>query len=78
MRYHAQNKSDIDKIAQSLAKLAAEDATLKVVNDAENHQSLIYGMGDMHLEIAVHRPGQTAVLPSPARLPAPRPSRIRP
>ena len=37
------------------AKLAAEDATLKVVNDAENHQSLIYGMGDMHLEIAVSK-----------------------
>ena len=55
MRYKAQNKADIDKIAQSLAKLAAEDATLKVVNDAENHQSLIYGMGDMHLEIAVSK-----------------------
>ncbi|WP_026526911.1 elongation factor G [Butyrivibrio sp. VCD2006] len=55
MRYKAQNKADIDKIAQSLAKLSAEDATLKVVNDAENHQSLIYGMGDMHLEIAVSK-----------------------
>ncbi len=55
MRYKAQNKADIDKIAQSLAKLAAEDSTLKVVNDAENHQSLIYGMGDMHLEVAVSK-----------------------
>ncbi len=55
MRYKAQNKADIDKIAQSLAKLSAEDATLKVVNDAENHQSLIYGMGDMHLEVAVSK-----------------------
>ncbi|MCH4190881.1 MAG: elongation factor G [Butyrivibrio sp.] len=51
MRYHAQNKADIDKIAQALSKLAAEDMTLKVVNDAENHQSLIYGMGDLHLEV---------------------------
>jgi elongation factor G len=51
MRYHAQNKSDIDKIAQSLAKIAAEDPTIKVVNDSENHQSVIYGMGDMHLEV---------------------------
>ncbi|MCR5772954.1 MAG: elongation factor G [Butyrivibrio sp.] len=50
-RYHAQNKSDIDKIAQSLAKLQAEDPTMKVVNDAENHQSLIYGMGDMHIDV---------------------------
>ncbi len=55
MRYKAQNKADIDKIAQSLAKLSAEDSTLKVVNDAENHQSLIYGMGDMHLEIVVSK-----------------------
>jgi elongation factor G len=51
MRYHAQNKADIDKIAQALSKLAAEDMTMKVVNDAENHQSLIYGMGDLHLEV---------------------------
>ena len=51
MRYHAQNKADIDKIAQSLAKLSAEDQTLKVVNDAENRQTLLYGMGDMHLEV---------------------------
>jgi elongation factor G len=51
MRYHPQNKADIDKIAQSLAKIAAEDPTIKVVNDAENRQSLIYGMGDLHLEV---------------------------
>lgn len=50
-RYHAQNKADIDKIAQSLAKLQAEDPTMRVVNDAENHQSLIYGMGDMHIDV---------------------------
>jgi elongation factor G len=51
MRYHAQNKADIDKIAQALAKLSAEDQTLKAVNDAENRQTLLYGMGDMHLEV---------------------------
>ena len=55
MRYKAQNKGDIDKIAQSLAKLSAEDPTLKVVNDAENRQTLIYGMGDMHLEVTVSK-----------------------
>ncbi|WP_026507276.1 elongation factor G [Butyrivibrio sp. MC2013] len=54
-RYHAQNKADIDKIAQSLAKIQAEDPTIKVVNDAENHQSLIYGMGDMHLEVVASK-----------------------
>lgn len=32
-----------------------EDLTLKVVNDSENHQSLLYGMGDQHLDIVVSR-----------------------
>ncbi|MCR5094630.1 MAG: elongation factor G [Lachnospiraceae bacterium] len=53
MRYHAQNKADIDKIAQSLAKMCAEDLTLKVVNDGLNRQTLIYGIGDLHLEVVV-------------------------
>ena len=34
--------------------MMAEDVTLKAVNDSENRQSLIYGMGDQHLEIAVN------------------------
>ena len=55
MRYHAQNKGDIDKIAQALAKLSAEDQTIKVVNDGENRQTLIYGMGDQHIEIIASR-----------------------
>ena len=44
-------KGDEDKIAQSLAKMMTEDRTLKVVNDSANRQSLIYGMGDQHLDI---------------------------
>ena len=55
MRYMAKNKGDIDKIAQSLQKLAAEDPTLKIVNDGENRQTLIYGMGDLHLEVVSSR-----------------------
>lgn len=55
MCYHAQNKADIDKISQSLSKLAAEDPTLKVVNDSENHQSLLYGIGDLHLEVVASK-----------------------
>ena len=43
MRYQAQNKADIDKISQSLQKMTHEDQTLKVVNDAENKQTLLYG-----------------------------------
>ena len=51
MRYKAKNKGDEDKISQALQKLLAEDLTLQHVNDAENHQTLLYGMGDQHLEI---------------------------
>ena len=32
-----------------------EDQTLKVVNDAENRQTLLYGMGDLHLEVVTSR-----------------------
>lgn len=55
MRYKPKNKADIDKISQALQKLSHEDQTLKVVNDAENHQTLLYGMGDQHLEIITSR-----------------------
>ena len=54
-RYKAANKGDIDKISQSLQKMTDEDRTLVLVNDAENHQSLIYGMGDQHLDIVASR-----------------------
>ncbi|MBD5520411.1 MAG: elongation factor G [Lachnospiraceae bacterium] len=55
MRYQAENKADIDKISQSLQKMSHEDQTLKIVNDAENRQTLLYGMGDMHLEVVTSR-----------------------
>ncbi|MGN1171689.1 MAG: elongation factor G [Lachnospiraceae bacterium] len=55
MRYKAKNKADIDKISQSLQKMMHEDQTLKAVNDSENRQTLLYGMGDQHLEIVVSR-----------------------
>ncbi|MBQ9141674.1 MAG: elongation factor G [Lachnospiraceae bacterium] len=55
MRYKPKNKADIDKISQALQKMTHEDLTLKVVNDAENKQTLLYGMGDQHLDIVVSR-----------------------
>ena len=51
MRYKAKNKGDEDKISQALQKILAEDLTLRNVNDSENRQTLLYGMGDQHLEI---------------------------
>ena len=55
MRYKPKNKADVDKISQALQKIGHEDLTMKVVNDAENRQTLIYGMGDQHLDIIVSR-----------------------
>ena len=51
MRYKPVNKGDVDKISQALAKMTAEDLTLRNVNDSENRQTLLFGMGDQHLEI---------------------------
>ena len=54
-RYMAKAKGEEDKIAQALAKLAQEDLTIKVVNDGENRQTLLYGLGDQHLDIVVSK-----------------------
>lgn len=53
MRYRAKNKGDEDKISGALSKLMDEDLTLKAVNDTENRQTLLYGIGDQQLEVAV-------------------------
>ena len=55
MRYKPKNKADVDKISQALQKMTHEDLTIRVVNDAENRQTLLYGMGDQHLDIVVSR-----------------------
>lgn len=55
MRYKAKNKADIDKISGALQKMMHEDQTLINVNDSENHQTLLYGMGDQHLEIVASK-----------------------
>ncbi len=54
-RYRPVNKGDVDKISQALQKMMHEDLTLKNVNDSDNGQMLLYGMGDMHLDIVASR-----------------------
>jgi elongation factor G len=48
-------KADEDKLGIALAKLAEEDPTFKVRFDHETGQTLIAGMGELHLEIIVDR-----------------------
>ena len=55
MKYVCNNKGDEDKVSQALQKMMAEDLTLKTVNDSENRQTLLYGMGDQHLEITASK-----------------------
>ena len=54
-KYSPKTKGEDDKAAQGLTKLMQEDMTLKIVNDAENRQALIYGMGDQHLDVVVSK-----------------------
>ena len=55
MRYRPKNKGDVDKLSQALQKISHEDLTMKYVNDSENKQMLLYGMGDLHLEVIASR-----------------------
>ena len=54
-RYKAKNKGDEDKVSQALSRMMEEDLTLKNVNDSENRQTLLYGMGDQHLDVVVSK-----------------------
>ncbi len=48
-------KADEDKLSQTLARLALEDPTFKVRVDQESGQTIISGMGELHLDILVDR-----------------------
>ena len=54
-RFKAVKKGDEDKISQALAKMMSEDKTLLSVNDSANRQTLLYGIGDQHLDIVVNK-----------------------
>jgi len=47
--------ADQEKLSMALGKLAAEDPSFKVVTDEESGQTIISGMGELHLEILVER-----------------------
>ena len=54
-RYKVKNKADVDKASSALTKLTHEDLTLKVVNDSENAQTLLYGIGEQQLDVVVSK-----------------------
>jgi elongation factor G len=48
-------KADMDKMGQALGKLVQEDPTLRVRTDDETNQTILSGMGELHLEIIIDR-----------------------
>ncbi len=48
-------KADQDRLSETLARLAEEDPTFRVRTDEQTGQTLIYGMGELHLEVLVER-----------------------
>ncbi|MBR1736756.1 MAG: elongation factor G [Firmicutes bacterium] len=48
-------KSDDDKLAQAIAKIMEEDKTIKVEVNKETKQTVVYGLGDTHLDIFVSK-----------------------
>ncbi len=51
----AQTKSDEDKLSQGLARLAAEDPTLRIEHNPETHQLVLWTMGESHAEVLLDR-----------------------
>src|SRR5574344_1804998 len=49
------SKADVDKMSIALQKLAEEDPTFKYKTEAETGQTVISGMGELHLEVLVRR-----------------------
>jgi translation elongation factor EF-G len=48
-------RKDVDKLGMALPKLAEEDPTFRVKYDEDTNQTVISGMGELHLEIIVDR-----------------------
>lgn len=55
MCLEAKNKGDEDKIGNALHRLMDEDHTFRTVKHPETHQLLVYGMGELHLDIMAER-----------------------
>ena len=49
------SKNDEDKLSNGLAKLQEEDPTFKVVTNRETKETIMYGIGDQHLEVMVNK-----------------------
>jgi len=55
LRVEPKTKADQEKMGMALSRLAQEDPTFRVTTDAETNETIIAGMGELHLEIIVDR-----------------------
>src|SRR3989338_6868974 len=55
MRIEPKTKQDQEKMGLALSRLAAEDPTFRVTSDTETGETIIWGMGELHLDIIVDR-----------------------
>lgn len=55
LRIEPKTKGDQERMGMALSRLAQEDPTFKVTTDAETMETIIAGMGELHLEIIVDR-----------------------
>ena len=55
LRIEPKTKADQEKMGMALKKLSDEDPTFKIVSDADTGETVIKGMGELHLEILVDR-----------------------
>ena len=51
----AKERKDDVKLGPAFTKLTEEDPSLTVVHNAENHEVVIWGQGEMHLRVAAER-----------------------
>lgn len=49
------SKNDEDKMSNALARMCEEDSTLRLINHPETKQTIIYGIGDQHLEVVLNK-----------------------
>ncbi len=68
----AKSKADEDKMSQALSRLVAEDSTLRLENNAETHQLVLWCMGEAHSDLLLDRLSSrygVAVETTPLRVP---------
>jgi elongation factor G len=67
---HAKERKDDVKLGPAFTKLTEEDPSLTVVHNAESHEVVIWGQGEMHLRVAAERLADRFMVPVTTRPPA--------